>query len=1054
MSFPTDLRFAVWLPFALSFLATPAPAQSTIYSNSTQVWTTPSISQPIVSGPIVSHPSQSWSSSSTPVETVVVTSPIQPRSFESTTSKPISNSTTFPIQSSKTHHGSTLPVAQLQRGNKNTRDDVARTQLVSSTFNRNLPPLPQETRFQSPYNLRSIEAARGQANRYRSMSQALPPAVADLADGNAGFAERWANLAETLEALTNRVTDAEHHLESTTKDYNDVSRKIEDYGLTPTIGILLRNKRDQLDQWQADDSQALFNSQELGRSRQEQLELEMVYFDGSDVESQTREILQSTNVDMDRYSDRNLIAATGDLLRDRRAWLNSLRQGYQDYQQKLGELDSATSASAQLSFDYRKFIDRHVTWIRSGEPLAISDFGRLKEGMSALFSTRRSGEFGMALENKWRASPASGIGLIISLVLIWIVRWRAKTWLIKIGERKRMREATADTRKVASSFLTVLVAIGIPLILYLIGRWLAGGVVTESTLYSSAGAMAASLVALMVEAPRQVLRKFGYVDQHVDVELPRRDRATAYLTLIGFGLVLAAYVVTLAGSFDHGIWRDSLARLGFIVSMLLVAWTAHLSLRPNGGFLEPLIAKFGGSVIHRVRWVLYVAGLGFPLAMIAASALGYQFTANELIQRVIWTLAGLTIASTLWGSIKILSSRAWQLLAGNSAATTTNESPRNLDRHGDIGNIASSSKTEVSGVLGDHYLELKHHLAFLCQCGLVLSVIVGMGWLWRDVFPDVGISNPVVWTVQDNVSEPIVNAAGQRTFASVVATKQVTVLHLIMAATTLFVAFQIAKLLPALFDALVLQRVSFDEGMEHFSLVLGRFLLFGIGCFIAAKLIGVRWQVIQWLAVGLTIGLGFGLQDMVRNLFGGLIVLFEKPARLGDCITVGNITGRVSAQRLRTTVLSDDEGREVIVPNKNFVSEDVVNWMGAGRITVVPLEIAATRDKRSADLCRRLQELVIAQEDVLLTPAPQATLVCVAKRTQRIEIRAWIEDGHTAVDFRDSLLKTVRRFLRDERLLASPQPEQPEMKNVLDDDHRPTRRRGSASSDRPRRRSA
>lgn len=1087
MSRPIYLRFAVWLPLAAVWLPlgwgclpTSAQAQNTIYSNSAPVWTTPSISQPIVtgppisgptisgqivSGPIVSYPVQFWGSSSTPAETVVVTSPTrlpqpvqtqtrQTHSFQSSTQKPLSTSSASPAPSSNTHIVSTLPIPRLQRETKNNRDGVAQAQLVSSTFNRNLPPLPHEPRFQSPYNIRSIEAARNQSNRYRAMAANLPPSVADLADGNAGFAERWANLAETLEALTNRVADAKHHLDSTTRDYNDVSRKIEDYGLTPTIGILLRNKRDQLDQWQADDSQALFSSQELGRSRQEQLELQMVHFDGSDVQSQTREILRSTNVDIDGYSDRNIVAATTDLLRDRRAWLDSLRQGYQDYQQKLGELDSATTASAKLSQDYRKLIDRHVTWIRSGEPVAMSDFNRLKEGMSALFSTRRSGEFGLALENKWRASPASGIGLIISLALIWVARWRAKTALIKIGERKRMREATADSRKVASGFLTVLVAIGIPSMLYLIGRWLAGGVVTESTLYSSAGCVAASLVALMVEAPRQVLRKFGYVDQHVDVELPRRDRATAYLTLIGFGLVLAAYVVTLAGAFDHGVWRDSLARFGFIVAMLLVTWTAHLTLRPTGGFLEPLIEKFGGSVIHRVRWILYVAGIGFPIAMIAASALGYQFTANELIQRVIWTLAGFTIASTLWGSIKILASQAWQLLAGNSTATVATERPRNFDRYGDIGNTSTTATSEVTGVLGEHYLELKHHLAFLCQVGLVLSVIIGLGWLWRDVFPDIGIGNPVVWTVDDTVRESIVNAGGQRTIASVVETKDVTALHLIMAATTLFVAFQIAKLLPALFDALVLQRVSFDEGMEHFSLVLGRFLLFGIGCFIAARLIGIRWQAIQWLAVGLTIGLGFGLQDMVRNLFGGLIVLFEKPARLGDCITVGNITGRVSAQRLRTTVLSDDEGREVIVPNKNFVNEDVVNWMGAGRISVVPLEVATTRDERPADLCRRLQELVIAQEHVLLTPAPQATLVCVAKRTQRIEIRAWIEDGHTALDFRDSLLKTVRRFLRDEQLLASPQPEQPEMRNVMDDDHRPPRRRSSNSSERPRRRSA
>jgi len=204
-------------------------------------------------------------------------------------------------------------------------------------------------------------------------------------------------------------------------------------------------------------------------------------------------------------------------------------------------------------------------------------------------------------------------------------------------------------------------------------------------------------------------------------------------------------------------------------------------------------------------------------------------------------------------------------------------------------------------------------------------------------------------------------------------------------------------------------------------------LLFGVGCFIACKWVGLRWQAVQWLAVGLTIGLGFGLQDMVRNLFGGLIVLFEKPARLGDLITVGKVTGRVASQSFRTTVLSDDEGREVIVPNKNFVSEEVVHWMGAGRLQVIPIEVAVTRDERSADICRKLQELVSEQQDVLLTPAPQATLVCVGKRFQRIEVRVWIEGGQDASRYRDVIHRVVTKFLHEKNWLAASQPSQPRL---------------------------
>ncbi len=878
--------------------------------------------------------------------------------------------------------------------------------------------LPREPVW--PYDLREIQSARQSATQFRMIAQSASPIAAKIAGENANFAEQWAELAEKHGTLSDRVDDATTKLSTATRDLEDVRSKLNHYGLTPTIGLLLRHKKEQLDEWQIHDSLTLFANQELKRSRQSQLELEMVRYDGADAVGQTAEILSEAGLDQASFQYATVASQVQGLLYQRHGWLESLRQGYQDYQHKLGELDSATTASAKLTSDYRKLIDRHITWIRSGDPVSVKDVRNLKDSVAALFSSRRSGDFGYSLGRKWNASPVGGIGLMACIVLIWLLRWRAKSWLVGIGSRKRMREATASSRKMAAGVLTTFVALAFPSILYVIARWLGTGVVSESTLHASSGFYAASLVALAVEVPRQLLRNFGYLDKHVNVELPRRQRATMYLTLVGFGLVLAAYMVTLIGLIDHGMWRESAARFGFIAAMLLVAWTAHLSLRPTGGFLEPLIARFGGSVIHRIRFVIYLAGVGFPLAMVVLSALGYGFTANELVSRAIITLVSMLIAATLWAGVKILSAHAWQMLTGSTRPA------REFDEYGEIKTEAGAGG-QVTGVLGEHNLELKHHLAFLCQCALVLGAIVCFGWLWIDIFPNVRMGNPVVWTVQDTITRSSLDAAGQTITSSVVETTPVTALHLLLAAATLFVSFQLAKLLPALFDALVLQRVSFDEGMEHFSLVLGRCLLFGVGCFIACKWVGVRWQAIQWLAVGLTIGLGFGLQEMVRNLFGGLIVLFEKPARLGDFITVGKVTGRVAAQKLRTTVLSDDDGREVIIPNKNFVSEEVVNWMGAGRLSVIPIEVAISRDERPADICRTLQELVIEQEDVLLTPAPQATLVCVGKRSQRIEVRAWIEAGQDSSRFRDSLLKVVRKFLAEKNLLSATQPSQPTM---------------------------
>jgi small-conductance mechanosensitive channel len=870
------------------------------------------------------------------------------------------------------------------------------------------------------YGAARVQHARQVAEQFRSYQRSASPVVAKVASDNAAFVDQWAILAESYQSLSYRVANITAKLNATSGDLEDVRAKLANYGLTPTVGLLLRHKKEQLDQWQTDGSTNLFATDELTRSRQKQLELEMVRYDGADSTRQATILVSEAGVSTIGFQHAATVSDVQTLLQQRSQWLDELKRGYRDYQQKLNDLDSTATDYKNLITEYRELINRHIIWIRSDNHVTFNDVRQLQGGVAALFDSARSADFGYSLKRKSQADGASGIGVASLVMLLLLMRWLAKNWQKEISGRRRMRDATDNARKVAVSLLTIFISFMIPTAIYAMARWLDSGIIFESTLHAAGGLYAASLVALLIELPRQLLSNYGYIDKFSGIELPRRQRGVAYLTLIGVGLVLAAYIVTLASVIDLGIWRASVGRFGFIASLLLVAWTFHLAFRPSGGLLEPLLAKVGGGVIHTFRIVIYLIAVGFPLAMIVLSALGYGFTANEMIKRAIVTIVAGLVAATLWPAVKIIASRVWQGLIGATPV-------RRFDQYGEI------KEEPTAGILTEHYLELKHHLAFLCKCALVVGAIVCFGAIWIDAFPTARMGNPVVWTVQNTALRSTTDAAGFAMTESVVELKNVTVLHLLLATATLFVAFQLAKLLPALFDALVLQRVSFDEGMEHFTLVLGRCLLFGAGCFIACQLIGIRWQAIQWLAVGLTIGVGFGLQDMVRNLFGGLVVLFEKPARLGDLITVGRVTGRVAAQKFRTTVLSDEEGREVIIPNKNFVSEEVVNWMGAGRLNVIPFEVAVTRDQRPADVCRVLQELVIEQPDVLLTPAPQATLVCVGKTSQRIEVRAWIEDGQDPSRYREQLLKVVTKFLREKDWLVANQPAQPKVRPINDE---------------------
>jgi potassium efflux system protein len=84
--------------------------------------------------------------------------------------------------------------------------------------------------------------------------------------------------------------------------------------------------------------------------------------------------------------------------------------------------------------------------------------------------------------------------------------------------------------------------------------------------------------------------------------------------------------------------------------------------------------------------------------------------------------------------------------------------------------------------------------------------------------------------------------------------------------------------------------------------------------------IGVQWSQLQWLVAALGVGIGFGLQEIVANFISGLIILFERPVRVGDIVTVGDTDGVVTKIQIRATTIRNWDRKELLVPNKEFVT--------------------------------------------------------------------------------------------------------------------------------------
>ncbi|MFN9641626.1 MAG: hypothetical protein ACK56W_16670, partial [Pirellula sp.] len=205
--------------------------------------------------------------------------------------------------------------------------------------------------YMSSYDPRQIDAARHTAMQLRSKSFPAHPVVSELALTNASLIEQWTELAESCNILSGRVVDANAKLQSATRDFEDVSYKLRQNGLTSTLGLLLSHKKSQLEDWQIDGSAGHHVNDEIKRFRSKKLENEGVKYDGSDIVRQTNAILVASGVDSNPADHAQLTVMIPSMLRERSDWLQMLTRGYNDHRQKLGELDSISTAFGKLIGD-------------------------------------------------------------------------------------------------------------------------------------------------------------------------------------------------------------------------------------------------------------------------------------------------------------------------------------------------------------------------------------------------------------------------------------------------------------------------------------------------------------------------------------------------------------------------------------------------------------------------------------------------------------------------------------------------------------------------------
>ncbi|HSH00826.1 MAG TPA: mechanosensitive ion channel domain-containing protein, partial [candidate division Zixibacteria bacterium] len=190
----------------------------------------------------------------------------------------------------------------------------------------------------------------------------------------------------------------------------------------------------------------------------------------------------------------------------------------------------------------------------------------------------------------------------------------------------------------------------------------------------------------------------------------------------------------------------------------------------------------------------------------------------------------------------------------------------------------------------------------------------------------------------------------------------------------------------------LLARLEVEIGLQYTMRRVTRYLVVILGTVIAFQFIGIDLSGLAMIFGLLSVGIGFGLQNVTSNFVAGLILLFERPIMIGDRITVGNTEGDVVSINMRSTTVRSVNNITIIIPNSEFISNHVINWSHGDPRIRVDIEVGVSYGSNLDNVLTALKEVAREHPEVLQNPVPDVLLKSFGDSSWDMVLRAWIDD--------------------------------------------------------------
>lgn len=793
-----------------------------------------------------------------------------------------------------------------------------------------------------------------------------PQVIQSITRENIQFSRELQSITQKLERLNSQKNVITAQTSAISENEKSAEKRINLANLSPALGHALREQRRNIhfsDEFLL-QSQALENDTAIASLNQFKLEDKVKLLGDIDAEM-TRLLNAQLDPNTPGPARARIKAELRILLNSQKEVLLKLSDLYTHYLRALNDLSFSRQELLTQANNYAAYLDKRLLWVPSSLPIDFDFPKQIYHALRDFLAPQHWLTIVVELFAGISKHPFLSFMALGNLLILRHFKNRV-AHLILENNSKVLKPATDQFKYTTMNIILTMVLVApMGLTLHYLGWFLSGDMQLSS--FSKAFGLALRSISIplfFIQFFHTLFSIDGIARKHFHWRKKPLAIIRTQLQLFKYLTLPALGIMVFSNQYDNPALAETLGRSALIISLVLLDYVLLNLANPKNEILPKHIYDNSQTWLSKLRWIWFPGLIGTPLVILFFAAFGYYQSALELNDKFIKSLVLIVIAIMLHELIL-----RWLFLVNRQLAQENARINQILQEEAHEANI-NERLFDISTI--------NAQTIQILNVAILLGLTLGAWMVWKDILPAFSILDQVeLWQYEAMVDQQEV-------------LKPITLNNLIFALLYLVIAIITVRNLAGLMELLIFRRLSIEAGSRYAVIQLSKYLIMTLALIRTAAELGGSWSQVQWLAAALGVGLGFGLQEIFANMVSGIILLFERPIRVGDTVTVGDTTGIVNRIQIRATTLIDNDQKELIVPNKTFITNQLINWTLTDPITrlVIPVGIAYGSN---IELAHQIMLDTIREiPQILKVPEPSVLLVGFGDSALNFSIRIFV----------------------------------------------------------------